>query len=342
MPARLIGRFVLRSAVLFVLLRSISSGAAEVGAWIDLQEIENDFELRRMTLEGGGDVGMRLFSLGRQIDLELGSQVAKVNGVRIHLAQPLRLEGNRTVLLRLDWETAIRPLLSLAGQNLETLRPPVHIWIDPGHGGKDGGAENTTLGLLEKNLTLGVALLLEKRLLERGYTVDFTRRDDRFIPLAERSLMANAGGADLFLSIHFNAWYDDKVAGVETFVLPPATLPSTDAGSGDSAGEAFAGNRFDTLNTLFAYHLQRNLLLGTEDLDRGVKRAKFAVLKNLDCPGALVELGFLTHPESGARFLSPNGLDRLARILAEGIDQYAGEVRRATGAAAENPVGSSR
>ena len=100
------------------------------------------------------------------------------------------------------------------------------IAIDPGHGGEDGGAV-TALGLLEKDITLDIARRLRRLLEQSAFEVLMTRQRDETVSLAQRAVQANAGGADLFISIHVNSFKTPEVRGPETYYLGPTDDPHT-------------------------------------------------------------------------------------------------------------------
>jgi len=200
------------------------------------------------------------------------------------------------------------------------------IALDPGHGGKDTGTQNRKLKLDEKTFTLDVALRLRALLRKQGYKVVMTRTDDRYIPLEERSEIANKAGADLFISIHFNSVENaPSVSGTEVYAMTPQYQhsSSTSPGAKDSmARTAYPGNRNDPWNAVLGYSIQNQLLakLGTED--RGFKRARFAVLRLVKSPAVLVESGYLSNPAEAHKIATPAYRDNIAEGIAAGIRAY--------------------
>ena len=160
------------------------------------------------------------------------------------------------------------------------------IVIDAGHGGKDSGACNESHAQQEKQLTLDVASRLKRMLEQVGYEVIMTRTSDVYIPLDQRPAMANRADADLFLSLHFNAAASSAAQGFETFALTPQYQASSKYSRPSTRDNTrYQGNAQDPWNTLAAYHVQRALVRRLGGPDRGLKRARFLVLKHLDCPG---------------------------------------------------------
>ena len=190
------------------------------------------------------------------------------------------------------------------------------IVIDAGHGGHDPGAQAN--GVTESELVLDVALRLQKLLSERpGFDVVLTRRTDEFIPLEERTAIANREDADLFLSIHANAHRQSAVRGVETYFLNFATNPEAEAvaarenatsvqtmGTLPAIVKAIALNNklaeSRELATILQTSLVRKLRTHNRDMrDLGVKQAPFVVLIGAQMPSVLTEIAFITNkPEA--------------------------------------------
>jgi N-acetylmuramoyl-L-alanine amidase len=268
-----------------------------------------------------------LLGTGVELSLEPGSREARFNGFRLFLAEPLLMVDGQLRLAAIDEEALLRPLLRPA--SLGPAGPLRVIALDPGHGGRDPGARSVEPPQDEKAIALDVALRLAEVLRARGFQVVLTRDQDRFIPLPERAEIANRAGADLFISIHLNAASNPAVRGIETYVLTPAGFRSTSS-SERSVGDASAspGNRQDGWNTLWGFLVQRSLAKGMEAPDRGLKRARFQVLKGLAAPGALLELGYLSNAEDARLLADPAYRDRLAATIADAVDAFAGAVTR--------------
>ena len=214
------------------------------------------------------------------------------------------------------------------------------IIIDAGHGGHDQGTSGA-MGLLEKDVVLDVALRVAKLLQARmGAEVVLTRSDDTFIPLEERSAIANARRGDLFLSIHANSSPAPAVAGTETFFLNFTNSPGAldvaareNSGAGKSVGELRDLIQSITLNDkiaesqTFAQTLQRSLSAqaarsNVTAKNRGVKRAPFVVLIGASMPSVLAEIGFLTNARDEANLAKPDYRQKIAEALYKGVSQY--------------------
>ncbi|MFA5257185.1 MAG: N-acetylmuramoyl-L-alanine amidase [Opitutales bacterium] len=273
----------------------------------------------------GDKLQYRLESKWSTVVLRESTRSCELNGITIHLSRAV-IKRHGTLYISLnDYQKTIEPLLLPQNQ-----RPPPgakRVVIDPGHGGKDNGAENKSLKIKEKNLTLSLALTLKKTLESRGYTVFVTRGNDEFIPLDERPKKAADLKADIFISLHFNATSTSSVTGAETYILPPSGQPST-SGSSFNGNATLPGNSFDPWNMLLGYYVQRELVNSLGTGDRGVKRARFAVLRTLNCPGILVEGGFVSNNKECASIAGAAYRQKMATSIADAVDAYARTVRR--------------
>src|SRR5207244_3211227 len=157
-----------------------------------------------------------------------------------------------------------------------------------------------------------------------GLKVTLTRYGDNFVPLIDRPEMARRLGADLFVSLHFNAAIaeKDQVKGVEVYCLTPAGASSTNARADSADTGVCAGNQFDSRNMLLAWQIHKAVVHSLPVEDRGVRRARFAVLRNAPVPAALIEAGFMSHPQESRRIFDPLYRRRMARAIADGILAY--------------------
>ncbi|HJR60388.1 MAG TPA: N-acetylmuramoyl-L-alanine amidase, partial [Vicinamibacterales bacterium] len=213
------------------------------------------------------------------------------------------------------------------------------IVIDAGHGGHDPGAKAN--GLTESELTLDIALRVQK-LLEKqpGVEVVMTRATDVFIPLEDRTKIANREGADLFLSIHANASRNTKARGVETYFLNFASNPDAEAvAARENAGSGQAmrklpdivraialNNKIDESRDL-AEMVQRSMVRGLTPRNRalrdiGVKQAPFVVLIGAAMPSVLAEMSFVTNKQDAALLKTAAYRQQIAESLLDGIVRY--------------------
>lgn len=231
-------------------------------------------------------------------------------------------------------ENATRSLTRALGLKIN------RIVIDAGHGGHDDGTIGPH-GVLEKDVVLDVALRLAALVQTRmGAEVILTRSDDTFIPLHERTAIANEHKADLFLSIHANSSPSPAVGGIETFFLNFTNNSSAlevaareNSGSDKSVGELKDLIQSITLNDkiteseTFAKEIQAPLFAlassaNTAAHDRGIKRAPFVVLIGASMPSVLAEIGFLSNPRDERNLNRPEYRQKIAEALYRGISSY--------------------
>lgn len=250
------------------------------------------------------------------------SRVLTINSIKIYLGFSTIQKNNRLYIPELDWQFTLSPIL--IPPRLSSKRSKIRtIVLDPGHGGKDPGAYNPKEKLKEKELALYVAKELAHLLKKKGFRVYLTRKDDHFIELADRTHFAKQKKADLFVSIHFNSSKNPGASGIETYAYTLLNQPSTSRSKLGNGDKVFRrANRYDSQNVLLAYNFQKELLKNSKKKDRGLKRARFTVLENLQCPGALVELGFVNNPDTVPRLKSKKYLRQLAENLSNGILAY--------------------
>jgi N-acetylmuramoyl-L-alanine amidase len=213
------------------------------------------------------------------------------------------------------------------------------IVIDPGHGGHDSGAMSD--GVSEADVVLDIATRLERLLVgQPGVDVVLTRRTNVYVPLEERTAMANRAGADLFLSIHANASEDDRARGIETYFLNFAPNPAAEAiAARENAASARTMRQLPdivkaiTLNnkidesrdfaSLVQSAMMERLKRGNKSVkDLGVKQAPFMVLIAATMPSILAEISFLTNPQEAALLRGNAYRQQIAEALFNGIMRY--------------------
>ena len=214
-----------------------------------------------------------------------------------------------------------------------------HVVIDAGHGGKDPGAIGPS-GLMEKDVVLDIARRLRELMLrELQWRVTLTRDTDIFIPLEERTAIANAKGADLFVSVHANSAERPDAHGIETYFL--------DLASDEQSMRVAARENATTMSkvsdlqrilrdlqmtskrnesSLLAGSVQQALVQapngGKNGRDLGVKHAPFLVLMGAEMPSILVETGFVSNPGEERKLADPKYRAQAARAIFEGIKEY--------------------
>ena len=218
------------------------------------------------------------------------------------------------------------------------------IVIDPGHGGKDGGALSNDKKLKQKDIVLNISKKLASILKNRGYKVYYTRSSDKFVNLRTRTSFANEKNANLFISIHANAVANEKSAkitsGIETFFLSPTrSKRSMDAANLENKADTDEMNYFSKISFLnflnrekiissnkLAIDLQSGMLKSVKTNykinDGGVREAPFWVLVGALMPAALIEVGYISHPKESKLIANDKYQQALAKGIADGIDAY--------------------
>lgn len=212
------------------------------------------------------------------------------------------------------------------------------VMLDPGHGGKDPGA--TANGKLEKDINLRMARILGGMLEKKGYRVLYTRTTDTFIPLDERTAMANSKGADLFLSLHCNAYKDRDVSGLEIYYLNLATSKAAVRVAARENGVTV--KKISDMQFILSDLMLNSKIKESKEManlvhdatlrsvrgkyrsakDHGVRGAFFYVLTGAKMPSLLAELGYLTNRTEAKRLGSDAYLRRIATGMVAGIESY--------------------
>ena len=230
-------------------------------------------------------------------------------------------------------------------QELQSQKP-FKIVIDAGHGGKDPGRPNKS-GIKEKDIVLNIALDLGKKLKNSGNEVIYTRDKDVFLTLRQRAKIANDVDADLFISIHCNAFHDHRVYGSETFVYGlhvnkanfnvalkenevifleedfEKNYKGFDPNSPESLiGITLMQEEYLDQSILLASLVQDNFTKDLKRKNRGVKQSGFWVLHNTYMPSILIEAGFMTNAREGAYLNSKKGQTDISNSIFKAIESY--------------------
>ena len=214
------------------------------------------------------------------------------------------------------------------------------IVIDAGHGGHDTGTIGPT-GLQEKDLALDVALRLGRLIEEKlGAEVVYTREDDTFVPLEDRTAIANQAKADMFISIHANSSHDHSARGVETYYLNfSASEDAMEVAARENAlAQASLHDLQDIVKKIarnekieesreLAGDIQQSLAKRMQrsshtEKNRGVKRAPFVVLIGANMPSVLAEVSFLSNPADEALLKRGDHRQRVAEGIFTGVSSY--------------------
>src|SRR5438309_6760576 len=248
------------------------------------------------------------------------SREAIINGARSWLCFPLIEQNGKFLVSRTDVAKTIEPLVR--PQRVINAGKVQTVVLDPGHGGYDKGAA-CRYGC-EKDFALDVARKLRPLLLAKGFRVMMTREGDYFVPLEVRAQIANAARNSIFVSIHFNATNDDPNAtGFEIFSFTPRGAPSTsDDSVTPSSLSMQAGSQVDAQSMALSACVYHSLLGHLPEYDRGIKRARFAVLRLTKVPAVLIEGGFLTERGECKLIAQKDWRTKRAHAIGVGIESY--------------------
>jgi N-acetylmuramoyl-L-alanine amidase len=291
--------------------------------YMDAADFGKKFGLKAAWVKVGDRLVLRNETF--RVELEHDSREMLFNGMRIFMGEGARIYKRTLRISKIDAERLLTPLLRPASVPIPVPQLRV-IALDAGHGGRDPGKENKKLRVNEKTFTLDVVRRVEKLLKQQGYKIILTRKSDTYVALGERPEAAARAGADLFISVHFNAVASDveRVAGTETYTMTPQYQRSASDASRDSMDAiANPGNVNDPWNALVGYHMQRVLLADLKTSDRGLKRGRLAVLRLARCPAVLVEAGFLSNTAEARKISTPDYRQKIADAIADAVRAYA-------------------
>lgn len=264
-----------------------------------------------------------------------GYRRAAVNGIAVWLNEPADPDYKSTLKIgKPDLERLLVPILDLVraqdggGDPPKELAPAEEeqddsakrrpVFLDPGHGGDDAGAISAATGQKEKDLVLDIALRIGEILRDAGVEVAFSRTNDTFVSLSDRSTLAAEAGAALFVSVHANTTGGNIAQGIETFTLSFAESDST-AGDTRITMKEWPGNAFDAESSILGYLVHSRVNTARGEADRGLRHARFQVLRQAPCPAILVECGFLSNEAENLSLESPRYRQRLATAIAKAI-----------------------
>lgn len=308
---------------IFVLAFPDSGNAWEIKSFagrdhIPLDEIASFYGLCEVASPNSNT--RKLKSPDRELVATINSREMTINGLKHWLAFPVIEDKGRVFVARLDLgktiEPAFRPAL------IPDFPAATTVILDPGHGGKDNGA--TSPYEYEKNFALDVARRVRNELQKSGVRVILTRNTDSFVELADRAAIANRQKNSIFVSLHFNAADANQSAnGFEIYCVTPRGAPSTayeQIHTRDMVEEN--GNEHDIHSFALANAIYHSMHGSLEMFDRGVKRARFAVIRLAEVPSVLIEGGFLTNASDARKVASKQWRDNYAASIARGILEY--------------------
>jgi len=263
---------------------------------------------------------IRLDNGRSQLAFTPNGRETEINGVKQWLAFPAIVQNGKLLISRLDLAKTIEP--RLRPDKVTGLQPVTTVVLDPGHGGHDNGAVSR-YGF-EKDFALDVALRARQILEKRGFKVVMTRSADIFIPLHERAAVANHIADSIFVSIHFNSATSNPLArGFEIYSCAPRGAPATNDGAfsvRDLRDEP--GNAMDTQSAVLSGTIFHSLLGHVPFPDRGIKHARFAVLRLCSQPAVLVECGFVSNAADSSLIATPAWREQVAASIVTGIEGF--------------------
>ena len=271
--------------------------------YITLQQLSQFYHL---TEKARNDKEITLENKKIQVKFTIGSQEAFINNIKILLSEPIRKKDNTLYLALLDLTSLIDPVFRPA--SIKNTKNVTTVILDPGHGGEDQGAAN-----LEAQYTLAIITKAKRLLTKKGFRVVLTRSDDTTISLENRIATANQETNAILISLHFNSG-DQSIHGMETYIISAREPHATGAAS---TALAIA---IHSRCLLYLNNKQLGQTFGIED--RGVRHAKFRVLKDSPHPAILIEAGFLTNKEESAKIKTETYQDTLAKGIVRGIQVY--------------------
>jgi N-acetylmuramoyl-L-alanine amidase len=249
-----------------------------------------------------------------------GSREAIINGARSWLCFPVIERDGKSLVSRTDVVKTIEPLVR--AHRVPNVGKVQTVVLDAGHGGHDKG-QVSRYGA-EKDFALDVARKLRPILQAKGLRVIMTREGDYFVPLEVRAKIANAARNSIFVSIHFNATNDDPNAtGFEIFSFTPRGAPSTSDGTMTASSVNMQpGSSVDAQSLALSACIYHSVLGQLREYDRGIKRARFAVLRLTKVPAVLIEGGFLTERGESKLISNKDWRAKLAGAIGIGIENY--------------------
>lgn len=261
---------------------------------------------------------VRLTNSKLTLQLTHDSKLLAANGINLWLSYPAKVRDDRCYVSLVDLKTTLAPLATPVRNRSRMAL----VAIDPGHGGRDRGFYSGSR--FEKTYTLLLAQELKTQLARAGIKATLVRSTDEYVDLTERADRAASRKANLLVSLHYNAAGSGnaEAQGAETFVMTPVGARSTNAqGGGGNTGPS-PGNLYNDPSLMLGYLIQRSLVRNLALSDRGVRRARWEVLREAKIPAVLVEGGFMSHARESQRIYDPVFRRKQAKAIADAIVSY--------------------
>lgn len=247
---------------------------------------------------------------------KIGSQSIYVNNVKFNLSFPVVANGSMAMISTVDLAKLVDPVVRPS-----YIKKPIDfdtVVIDAGHGAHDSGAVGP-YGR-EKDYALDMAQRLSRSLQQRGFKTLLTRDSDVFLTLSQRVAIANRQKNAIFISLHFNSSGSRDANGIETYALAPQGTRSTNGGS--PWNSLLSGNLRDAENIALATAVHAHVIHELRSVDRGIKRARFNVLRGINKPAILFEGGFVTNRAEGQLIDDPAHRQRIADSIASAVVKF--------------------
>lgn len=287
--------------------------------YVTLDDVASFYKMNRPVFEGNK---FSLIAPGYSIKGQANGRDVLINGVKYVLCFPIITKNGESLISAMDVVKIIEPILR--PQKIKDAAAVRTVILDAGHGGHDSGARGP-LGA-EKDVALDVVKRAEKLLQENGYRVHCTRGTDTFIPLEKRPAFANKHRNAIFVSVHFNKSKSGGT-GLETYCLAPRGVPSMDEENlRYSDFVQYPGHQHDPENIALATAVHASLVRRLGLTDRGIKRARFVVIKNATLPAILIEGGFMSGKPDYELIATPAYRQKMAECILEGVNTYQAKV----------------
>ena len=306
-----------------VFLAFASSGSVEAKDWkviklggrdyVSDQNVAKFYQFQRFAKQGTD----RIFKHSNLVmTWKVGSQSIYVNNIKFNLSFPIASKGDMAMISTVDLAKLLDPVVRPS-----YIKKPINfntVVIDAGHGAHDSGAKGV-YGL-EKNYALDMALRLETALKKAGFKTLLTRRDDTFLTLGQRVAIANKQKDAIFISLHFNSSGSRDANGSETYALAPQGTRSTN-GVSELSSPLSCYTR-DAENIALATAVHAHVIHDLRSVDRGIKRARFNVLRGINKPAILFEGGFVTNKAEGKLINDPAHRQRMVDSMAQAVVKF--------------------
>ncbi|MAS92120.1 MAG: hypothetical protein CMO55_02895 [Verrucomicrobiales bacterium] len=282
----------------------------EVAAAFGMQPASKRKDPREIAYSGGAHL----------LIIKTGTREAIIDGVRHWLSYPIATSGGKPYVAVTDINCTLGPAMSPA--SVRQIGKVQTVVLDPGHGGHDKGGRSP-YGY-EKDYTLDMVNRIRKILEAKKVKCVQSRLSDFFVELAERPEMTKNYKDPIFVSIHFNsAEWRPSANGVEVYALPPLGSPTTGKAPDPILDRRkCSGNAKEPASFVLANTIHHTMLGKTGAFDRGVKRARYAVLRHCETPSVLIECGFVTNPQEAKGIHSSQWREKYAQAIADGIIAY--------------------